>query len=80
MALDSTKTGTKIYNTIKSMMVPPGNVMTDDQLKSLWIAICDDIFSDIKSDAVVTSSGHGFLLELKVNGSVNVDTTTGTIE
>lgn len=80
MALDSNKTGDSIAAFVQSVAPAPGSPVTTDQLKILWEGIMNIIYTDLKSDALVTGPGTGLVTSGPGSGgNVTTQLVTGKI-
>jgi hypothetical protein len=76
MALDPIKTGDKIAAKVQALTPVAGTPVTINQLKILWEEIITILYTDIKSDAVVNSTGTGKVIS---GPGINGDVTTTDI-
>jgi hypothetical protein len=64
---------------IKSLRRPPGERITDDILREMWEGIVTRLYNDIKANAVVNSTGAGFVTAGIATGNPVATTDVGTI-
>jgi hypothetical protein len=79
MALNATKTGDAIASFIQSNAPSPGAPVSADQLKILWEGIINILYTDLKSDAVINSTGSGTVTSGPGTGGHVITTDIGAI-